>query len=430
MSAGLTIASNREGCARNEKSPVQGSGNCMKAGVIYPESRPTGSVIGTIPVVESRTGMGTDQTIGGWMRSAVSSSVVILCAGLVFLGAPQRLQSQEAAGSSSTAGSVASTNLPEAPVPQPAPQPGVVASNESAEQAAGQSAAPAQNAGAPTAQAPNAAGPGATPAAAPDAGQSSSAAQSTPTETTAQKSQKEIADEQLKQQEKQRVMGVMATFNTTRDPNAVPLSAGQKYKLFLKSASDPWPFLLAGVVGSLDQATNSPPEWGQGWGAYGHRFATSYSDYFIGNFFGNAVLPSLLHEDPRYFQKGKGKVINRILWAAGSSFWCKRDNGGWGPNWANVGGNFIGTAIARLYYPPSERNVKDTLMDGLTVTYEGMPGAELIEFWPDMVRAHRRKQAEKQARLDAAVDKQAAQDKHAAQDKQAAQDAKPQADPN
>jgi hypothetical protein len=55
--------------------------------------------------------------------------------------------------------------------------------------------------------------------------------------------------------------------------------------------------------------------------------------------------------------------------------------------------------------------VKDTLLDGLTVTYEGMPGAELIEFWPDMVRAHQRKQAEKQARLDAAQDKQAPQDK-------------------
>jgi len=218
------------------------------------------------------------------------------------------------------------------------------------------------------------------------------------------------------------VMGVMATFNTTRDPNAVPLTPGQKFKLFFKSASDPWPFLLAGVVSSLDQASNSPPEWGQGWGPYAQRFGSAYSDYFIGNFIGNAVLPSLLHEDPRYFQKGKGKVINRILWAAGSSFWCKRDNGGWGPNWGNVGGNFIGTAIARLYYPPSERNVKDTLTDGLTVTIEGMPGAELIEFWPDMVRAHRRKQAEKLAKQEAA------QNPKAATDQQSTQDKKPQPD--
>jgi len=219
-------------------------------------------------------------------------------------------------------------------------------------------------------------------------------------------------------------MGVMATFNTTRNMDAAPLSPGQKFKLFFKSATDPWPFLLAGVVSSFDQASNSPPEWGQGWGPYAQRFGAAYSDYFIGNFFGNAVLPSLLHEDPRYFQKGKGKVINRILWAAGSSFWCKRDNGGWGPNWANVGGNFIGTAIARVYYPASERNVKDTLTDGLTVTVEGMPGAELIEFWPDIVRAHQRKQAAKLTLQQAAQDQKAAQGPPATQDKKAEPDQK------
>jgi hypothetical protein len=339
------------------------------------------------------------------MRLAVSSLFAILGTGLVLVAAPTQLHSQETPVSDLPAGTIVRTTLPEAPVPQ------VVSGGlgEGSQQASGQQTAPAPPTPAPSALDPNAQAPSAAPA--PGAGQSSSAAQSTPSETTSQKSQREIADEQLKQQEKQRVMGVMATFNTTRDPNAVPLSPGQKYKLFFKSATDPWPFLLAGVVSSFDQATNSPPEWGQGWGAYGHRFATSYSDYFIGNFMGNAVLPSLLHEDPRYFQRGKGKVITRILWAAGSSFWCRRDNGGWGPNWANVGGNFIGTAIARAYYPPSERNVKDTLTDGLTVTIEGMPGAELIEFWPDIVRSHQRKQAEKLARQQAAQDQQASPDK-------------------
>ena len=367
-------------------------------------------MIGTIPVVESRTGMGTDQKTGGWMRSVVSSSFAILFTGLVLAAVPLRLYSQEAASAGSTASTIASTSLPEAAVPQLV----VFGMKETSEQAAGQQTAPAPNAQAPNGATPNAGAPNAaTPgtSAAPGAGQSSSADQSTPTETTAQKSQREIADEQLKQQEKQRVMGVMATFNTTRNMDAAPLSSGQKYKLFFKSATDPWPFLLAGVVSSFDQATNSPPEWGQGWGPYAQRFGADYSDYFIGNFFGNAVLPSLLHEDPRYFQKGKGKVISRIFWAAGSSFWCKRDNGGWGPNYANVAGNFIGAAIGRAYHPPSERDVRDTLMDGLTVTIEGMPGAELIEFWPDIARAHRRKQAEKLARLDAAQDKQAAQDK-------------------
>ena len=216
--------------------------------------------------------------------------------------------------------------------------------------------------------------------------------------------QKEKAEEQLKEQERQRVAGIMATFNTTQNRDAVPLSAGQKFRLFFRSASDPWPFGLSAVVAGINQAADSDPAWGQGMQGYAKRFGAGYSDYFIGNFFGNAVLPSVLHEDPRYFQKGSGSFTSRFLWAAASTVWCKRDRGTWGPNYANVGGNLIGAAIARSYYPASERTVSDTFSDGLTVSAEGIVGAEVIEFWPDMVRHYRRKKAEKQARtMDAAA---------------------------
>ena len=225
-----------------------------------------------------------------------------------------------------------------------------------------------------------------------------------------EKSQREIAEEQLKQQEKQRVMGVMATFNTTANREALPLSPGQKYKLFFKSATDPWPFFLSGVLAGIGQAENSNPEWGQGAQGYAKRFGAGYSDYFIGNFFGNAVLPSLLHEDPRYFQKGTGRPIVRFLWAASSTVWCRRDKGGWGPNYANVGGNMIGAAIARVYYPASARTVSDTITDGITVSVEGIVGAEVIEFWPDMVRNHKRKQAEKLAHAQEEAERKAKQD--------------------
>jgi hypothetical protein len=224
------------------------------------------------------------------------------------------------------------------------------------------------------------------------------------TQTSTEKSQHDKAEEELKQQEKQRVMGVMASFNTTANKNAAPLSPGQKFKLFFKSATDPWPFLLAGAVAGIGQAENTTPEWGQGLKGYSKRFGAGYSDYFIGNFFGNAVLPSLLREDPRYFQKGTGSTISRILWAAGSTVWCKRDNGHWGPNYANVFGNLIGTAIGRAYYPPENRTVSSTISDGFTVSAEGVVGAEVIEFWPDMVRKHNRKKAEKQARQAAEKD--------------------------
>lgn len=230
------------------------------------------------------------------------------------------------------------------------------------------------------------------------AAQSSSSAPAPGKETDAEKQKREEAEEQLKAQEHQRVMGVMATFNTTRNQEALPLSPGQKFQLFFKSETDPWPFMLAAVVSGIGQADDSYPEWHQGLKGYGRRFAGAYSDAFIGNFFGNAVLPVVLKEDPRYFQKGTGSGKSRFWWAAASTVWCKRDNGKWGPNYANVGGNLIGSAIARIYYPASERTVSDTITDGLTVSAEGIVGAEVIEFWPDIVRHYQRKKAEKLAR--------------------------------
>jgi hypothetical protein len=241
-----------------------------------------------------------------------------------------------------------------------------------------------------------------------EAQQSSSSSQAETPQSAAEKDQREKAEEQLKEQEHQRVAGVMATFNTTSNRNAVPLSPKQKFQLFFKSETDPWPFFLAGVVSGIGQADDSYPEWGQGMQGYGKRFGAAYSDAFIGNFFGNAVLPTVMHEDPRYFQKGTGSAKSRFLWAAASTVWCRRDNGSWGPNYANVGGNLIGSAIARVYYPASERTVSDTITDGLTVSAEGIVGAEVIEFWPDLARHMKRKHEEKLAREAARRDAQAA----------------------
>jgi hypothetical protein len=210
--------------------------------------------------------------------------------------------------------------------------------------------------------------------------------------------QRKKAQEQLEQEEHQRVWAVVATFNTTANQEAIPLSTGQKYQLFFKSAMDPWPFLLAAVLAGTNQAQNSFPEYGQGVQGYAKRFGASYGDYFIGNFLGNAVLASVLKEDPRYYQKGTGSYTRRALWAASGTVWCKRDNGTWGPNYANVVGNLMGTAVSNVYYPASDRTVGGTISRGVSVTAQGIIGSEVIEFWPDIVRHHRRKEAEKLAR--------------------------------
>jgi hypothetical protein len=224
-----------------------------------------------------------------------------------------------------------------------------------------------------------------------------SAAQSAGTPTP-EESERQKAQEQLDKQLHQRVFGVMATFNTTNNRDALPLSPKQKYELFFKSASDPWPFVLTAVGAGIDQAQNSFPEYGQGVEGYAKRWGAGYTDYFTGNLLGNAVLASLFREDPRYFQKGTGSFTGRALWAAGGTVWCKRDNGSWGPNYANVLGNLMGAAVSNLYYPASDRTVGETFERGFTVTAQAIIGSEVIEFWPDMVRHHRRKQAEKLAR--------------------------------
>ncbi|MEO6966265.1 MAG: hypothetical protein ABI076_10285 [Acidobacteriaceae bacterium] len=228
-----------------------------------------------------------------------------------------------------------------------------------------------------------------------------SPAQSSSSTQTTQSKQPLTAEQQLKQQEQQRILGVMATFNTTQNRDALPLNPHQKFQLFFKSATDPWPFVLTGFVSLIDQAQDDYPEYGQGMRGYAKRYGASYADYFTGNFFGNAVLPSLLHEDPRYYQRGTGRILTRALWAAGSTGWCKRDDGSWGPNYSNITGNLIGAAISNVYYPAANSTVSDTIERGVTVTVEGAVGAELIEFWPDIARHYERKKAEKLARRTA-----------------------------
>ena len=216
-----------------------------------------------------------------------------------------------------------------------------------------------------------------------------------PTQT---EDERQKAQEQLDKQLHQRVFGVMATFNTTSNRDALPLSTGQKYQLFFKSATDPWPFVLTAFGAGIDQAENSFPEYGQGMEGYAKRWGAGYTDYFTGNLLGNAVLAGLFREDPRYFQKGTGSFTSRALWAAGGTVWCKRDNGTWGPNYANVMGNLMGAAVSNLYYPASDRTVGGTLGRGFTVTAQAIIGSEVIEFWPDIARHHKRKQAEKLAK--------------------------------
>lgn len=255
----------------------------------------------------------------------------------------------------------------------------------------------------PDAPTPQQSTPSTPPAATPPISTSASQAKAqdkTPDKT--QEKQEPDSDEALRRQEKQRILGVMPMFNVVNGANSIPpLRPKQKFQLFWKSSTDPFIFGLDAIIAGIGQAENSNAgtktvqnpdgttrveRWGfpQGASGYFQRYATTYADSFDGNFWGNAVLPVLLKEDPRFYRMGTGSFSRRFLWAASTTIWCRRDNGKWGPNYANVAGNFIGGGIANLYYPSEEGGFEKTTVSALTVTAEGTFGAELLEFWPDI----------------------------------------------
>lgn len=206
----------------------------------------------------------------------------------------------------------------------------------------------------------------------------------TPDAPTPQLTRHQEAEQQLRRQEKQRILGVVPNFNTSNIQDAVSLTPKQKFKLMFRSTTDPFEFVAAGLVAGLGQAMDSHSGYGQGAAGYGKRYGAAYADAVDGSLWGNAILPSLLHQDPRYFRRGHGGFRRRALYAIKTTVWTKNDNGTWGPNYSNVAGNFISGAISNLYYPEEDRGLGLTLEGATIVTAEGGLGSLAVEFWPDV----------------------------------------------
>jgi hypothetical protein len=196
----------------------------------------------------------------------------------------------------------------------------------------------------------------------------------------------EKAKQELHQEEKQRILGIVPNFNTSNIPNAAPLSPGQKFQLTFRVALDPFQFVAAALDAGYSQRRNDFPGYGRGDEGYAKRFGAAYADQFSGAFLGNFVFPSLLHEDPRYFREGEGTFKHRFLYSLASTFRAKNDNGTWGFNYANVLGNLAAGGLSNVYYPSSDRGAVLTFERAGTVIAEGAIGALLVEFWPDISR--------------------------------------------
>jgi hypothetical protein len=173
----------------------------------------------------------------------------------------------------------------------------------------------------------------------------------------------EVAEEEIKVEEKQRIFGVIPNFYVSYIPNAASLTSKQKFQLAWRSTIDPVNFVITGAIAGVQQANNTFSGYGQGAQGYAKRYGASYADFVSGTFLGSAILPSLLKQDPRYFYKGSGSVRSRVLYAIANSVICKGDNRHWQANYSGILGSLASGGISNLYYPAQSR-------DGATLTVE------------------------------------------------------------
>lgn len=164
-----------------------------------------------------------------------------------------------------------------------------------------------------------------------------------------------IANEQIKAEEKQRIIGVFPNFYTSYIYNAAPLNAKQKFNLASHEVFDPVGLIFAGVVAGIEQANNTFSGYGGGAAGYGKRYGAVYGNGLIKIYLGHAIFPSLFHQDPRYFYQGSGSTRSRLAHALSYPFVLRGDNGRRTPNYSFLLGNLGAGGLSNLYYPSADR---------------------------------------------------------------------------
>ena len=168
----------------------------------------------------------------------------------------------------------------------------------------------------------------------------------------------DLAQEQVKAQERQRVLGIFPNFFVSYVWDAIPLTSGQKFRLAFRQAIDPEAFVGAGFGAALEMWQKDYVGYGNGAKGYFTRTAALYGDGFNNSLIAGAILPSLLHQDPRYFYKGTGTTGSRVRYALSRTVICRGDDGRPEPNYSNVLGALASAGVSNAYYPPANRGAR------------------------------------------------------------------------
>ncbi len=194
-----------------------------------------------------------------------------------------------------------------------------------------------------------------------------------------------VAAEQIKAEEKQRLFGIIPDFYTSYVYDAVPLTSKQKYRLAFRDTFDPARVVGSGVAAGIQQANNSFAGYGQGAAGYGKRFAAVYGDGLTSDLLSHAVLPSLFHQDPRYFYQGSGTARSRLIHAISFAVVTRSDSGGVAPNYSYLGGDIGSGLLSNLYYPHADRGVGLVFTNAL-IGIGGRAGGNIVrEFFAKKV---------------------------------------------
>ena len=199
------------------------------------------------------------------------------------------------------------------------------------------------------------------------------------TQVTVVPSQVEVAEEQIKEQEKQRALGFIPNYYVSYIPNAAPLAPKQKFELAWKTMVDPVTFGITGAIAGIQQAQNDFSGYGQGAQGYAKRYGAAYTTAAAGTLIGGAILPSLLKQDPRYFYKGTGSKRSRIRYAIANSVICKGDNGHWQANYSGILGGLAAGGISNLYYPAKDREGAELTIQNAVIGIGATAAANILQ---------------------------------------------------
>jgi hypothetical protein len=157
------------------------------------------------------------------------------------------------------------------------------------------------------------------------------------------------ADEEGKQPK--RILGVFPNYRAVSVGVQLPTpSLREKFWLATQDSFDYSSFLSAGIIAGISQANGSYPEFGSGGKGFGRYYWHAVADQAVGNYMTEAIVPSLTHEDPRYFTLGHGGLFKRSGYAVSRLLITRTDSGGRTFNISEIVGNGAGAGISDTYY--------------------------------------------------------------------------------